>query len=150
MSTQTETTERTVRFGVSVRPFARIVVALAAVGLGFGLTGFLIGHAESGQVSGWMIGMMMLGLIPYGGLFVVAILGSSVSREVDDVTTAALTVAAAGIVGHFALMMLSVPFVMFQPIQPPIGDFVMMELWLRGTLATALVGALVGTVGARL
>lgn len=149
MSTETATREENVRLGVSTQHFGRIVGVLAAIGIGFGLTGFLIGHAQMGQVSGWMIGMMMLGLIPFGGVLVVGILGVNVGRSVDDALTAALTVGTAGAVGHLLLIFLAVPFVMFQPIQPPIGDFVMMELWVRGTLVTALVGVIVGIVGYR-
>lgn len=150
MSTETSTPEATVRLGVSVREFGRIVGVLAATGLGAGLAGNLIGQAEMGQVSAWMLGILMLGIIPYGGIVVVGVLGVDVGERVEDARTAALTTGAAGLVGHMAFMMLAVPFVMLQPIQPPIGDFVMMELWLRATLVTTLVGVLVGILGNRL
>lgn len=148
--TETSTREPTVRFGVSVREFGRIVGVLGATGLGAGLAGNLIGQAQMGQVSAWMLGLLMLGLIPYGGIVVVGILGVSVGERLDDARTAAMTAGAAGLVGHLLFVMLAVPFVMLQPIQPPIGNFVMMELWLRATLATTLVGVLVGIIGNRL
>lgn len=133
--------------GVSVRPFGRIVGAFAAMGLGLGVTAYLIGTSGYGQIARQMLGGLMLTIVPFAGVVGIAILGVTEIRRTETGFTAALTGGLAGLVGHLLVFMLAMPLVMLQPHDPPIPRILMMELWLYGTLGAALVGVIVGIIG---
>lgn len=147
MSTETATPGETVRLGVSIRPFGRIVGAFAAMGLGLGVAAYLIGTSGYGQIARQMLGGLMLTIIPFVGVVGIAVLGISEIRGIGDGFTAALTGGAAALVGHLLVFVLAMPLVMLQPHDPPIPRLLVMELWVYGTLGAVLVGVVVGIVG---
>lgn len=150
MSTQTSIADRTARLGIAVRPFGFLVGVFAALGFSLGLAGFLIGYSGHGQLARQPLMSLMLGLVPFLGVVGVSFVGPFVAREVDTRGSAPLTVAVGGFVGHLLVFALVFGFLFVLPWDPDMNELHVIDVMLRGTVSTAVAGALVGLLGQRL
>lgn len=125
-----------------------IVAIFASIGLGMGITVFLIGQ-EAGGVAQMTIGGLMLWLLPFIGPALAAILGAlSGATNPAGVRGTVLAPAVGALVGYILMFMLIMPFLMAQPTQGALPPEQLAMFSMRSLPGTVLAGAIGAYVGA--
>lgn len=124
-----------------------ILVLFAVIGLGMGVTVFLIGQ-EAGGVAQVSIGGLMLWLLPFIGPTLAAFIGvlSGATNSAGPRGTV-LTPAIGALVGYVLMFMFIMPFMMAQPTKGAMPPEQLAMFSMRSLPGTVIAGAVGGYIG---
>ncbi len=150
MEAETAATEESVRLGISREPFTLLVGMFAAMGVSLGVAGFLIGYSGHGQLARQPLMNLMLGIVPFIGIIGVSLVGPVIARDIKSVSTATVTVALGGALGHLLVFGFVFGFLFVLPWNPDMNELDVIDVMFRGTAGTVIAGGLVGALTARI
>lgn len=149
MSADTIAAETSWFGGDSRSHLGAILGIFAVIGLGMGITVFLIGQ-EAGGVAQVSIGGLMLWLLPFIGPALAAVLGAlSGATNAAGARDTVLTPAVGALVGYVLMFALIMPFMMAQPTQGAMPPEQLAMFSMRSLPGTVLAGAVGAYLGVR-